>query len=249
MAKNLVEIDIVIGEPPEAVQVAKVLLVQKGDLYVMNLAPDFTAGKFSYHESGVSHHYSDLVERRAGEGRPAGDKLRGMKGHLRVAGWGCPAVLEPTGYQAKPDTKVRRTLIVPKAEIGWHCNVWAIECGRKDVAEKIAHTNPWPEIPVVAWLLADWSDPWILITVSHWMSKQPYQVIKYSPSITGRVPYLFIPDEFEGTWLEAPGPKWRPGEPIPKDWFREAREHVTRQEALDARRAPFVPGVFGVAGN
>ena len=86
MAKNFVEIDVVIGDPPASVHVAKVVLVKKGDLYVMNLAPELMAGKHSYHESGVSHSYRNLVGRRSGEGEPAGTKLRGLKGHLLVTG-------------------------------------------------------------------------------------------------------------------------------------------------------------------
>jgi hypothetical protein len=237
VGKNLVEIDIAIGNPPASVQVAKVLLVKKGDLYVMNLAPGVIAGKFSYHESGVNHSYRTLIGRRSGEGEDAGAKLRGLKGHRMVTGWGCPTVLKPTGYVPKQNTLMRRTLIVPKAEIGWHCNVWAIESGRNDLAEKIAQTNPWPEVPVVASLLADWSDPWILATVCHWASIEPYQVIKYSPPIPGRVPYVLVPEAFEGTWLESPGPKWRPGQPIPNEWLREARERAMRQAILEVRRA------------
>lgn len=128
-------------------------------------------------------------------------------------------------------------MIAPKAEIGWYCYVWAIERGRKDLAEKIAHTNPWPDIPVAASLLADWADPWILVTVCLWMTHAPYEVIKYFPPIPGRVPYELFPDAFEGTWLERPGPKWHPGEPYPEEWLREADQFVARQEAAAQRRA------------
>ena len=79
--------------------------------------------------------------------------------------------------------------------------MWAIESGRKDLAEKIAQMNPWPEVPVVASLLADWSDPWILVTVCHWMGREPHRVVKYSPPIPGRVPCVIIPDAYDGTWL------------------------------------------------
>src|SRR5437879_4738019 len=99
MSKTVVEVDIVIGQPPESIQVAKVVLVKKGDLYISSLAPPFLAGKHSYHETGVSHHYVDLFQERVGEGKPAGQKLRGLKGFLLVNGWGCPTVLDPTGYQ------------------------------------------------------------------------------------------------------------------------------------------------------
>src|SRR5215471_4559851 len=130
MSKNVIEIDVVIGEPPESIHVAKVVLVKKGDLYISRLAPDFIAAKSSYHESGISHSYVNLLGRRTGEGEPAGQKLRGLKGYLMVNGWGVPTVLDPTGYIPKPDTKVHRTLVAPKAELGWYCYVWAIERGR-----------------------------------------------------------------------------------------------------------------------
>jgi hypothetical protein len=237
MSSNVIEMDVVIGQPPDSIRVAKVVLVKKGDLYTSQLAPDVISAKNSYHESGVSHSYVDLLGgRRTGEGEPAGRKLRGMKGHLMVNGWGVPEVLESTGYIPKPDTRVRRTLIVPKAEIGWYCYVWACERGRKDLADKIVHTDPWPQAPVIAWLLADWSDPWILVTVCNIVSRWPYQVIKYSPSLPGRVPFVFVPDAFEGTWLERPGAKWRPGYPYPKEWLREAEEYLARQKAREEHR-------------
>ena len=160
-----------------------------------------------------------------------------MKGHLMVNGWGVPEVLEATGYVPEQDTKVRRTLIAPKAEIGWYCYVWAIERGRTDLVDKIVHTDPWPQVPLDASLLADWSDPWILVTVCHFKSRDPYQVIQYAPPLPGRVPFVFVPDAFEGTWLERPGAKWRPGQPYPKEWLREAKEYVARQTALEERRA------------
>jgi hypothetical protein len=237
MSKNVIEINVVIGEPPDSIHVAKVVLVKKGDLYISPLAPDFITGKHSYHESGIAHTYSDLIKERIGEGEPAGQKLRGMKGHFRVDGWGCPEVLEPTGYQLKPDTAVRRTLVAPKAEIGWFCFVWAVERGRNDLVEKISQASPWPDVPVVASLVADWSDPWILVTVCHLKSERPYEVVEYSPPIPGRVPFVLIPEAFEGTWLESPGPKWRPGDPFPGEWLREAEEYVARQRALEKRRA------------
>jgi len=227
---------VVIGEPRESVRVAKVVLVKKGDLYVSHLAPDIISGKHSYHESGVSHSYVDLINDSVGEGEPAGRKLRGMSCYLMVTSWGCPEVLQPTGFQPKPETKIHHTLIAPKSEIGWFCCVWAIERGNKGLAERISQTSPWPKVPVVASILADWTDPWILVTVCDFKSKSPYQVIQYSLSIPGRVPSVFVPEMFEGTWLENPRPKWRPGEPLPNEWLREAQEYLARKRARPFRR-------------
>jgi hypothetical protein len=89
----------------------------------------------------------------------------------------------------------------------------------------------------VASLLADWSDPWLLVTVCNWMSEEPYDVIKYSPALPDRVPYVTVPDEFEGTWLERPGAKWHPGEPFPEEWLRESEEYVARQRAIAKKRS------------
>ena len=187
----------------------------------------FTPTEKIPHDKGVTdggNGAGRVVRRR----RTCWTKASGAEG-LSDGEWvGCAQVLDPTGYIPKPDTKVHRTLVAPKAELGWYCYVWAIERGRKDLVEKISHTNPWSDIPVVASLLADWSDPWILVTVCHFMSKQPYQVIEYSPALPGRVPFVFVPDAFEGTWLEQPGSKWRPGEPYPKEWLREAEEYTAR---------------------
>lgn len=87
-----------------------------------------------------------------------------MRGFQIVTSWGCPVVLEPTAYEPKEDTKVRRTLVAPRAAIGWFWHLWAIERGRRDLVERISRTDPWPTVPVVASLVADWSDPWLLIT-------------------------------------------------------------------------------------
>ena len=69
MSKNVVEIDVVMGDPPSSIHVAKVVLVKKGDLYISRLAPDVMSGKHSYHESGITHDYVDLIQRRARRGR------------------------------------------------------------------------------------------------------------------------------------------------------------------------------------
>lgn len=233
MSKKLLEIYTVLGQPPDSVLIAKVWMEKSGDLYVTRHAPHLLSGKYSYHKSGVTHSYTDLVRRRSGEGEPLAQK----RGFQMVTAWGCPAVLEPTGYEPKLDTKVRRTLLAPRAEIGWFWHLWAIERNRLDIAERISATDPWPSIPVIATLLADWSDPWLLVTFSHWTNEHPYEVIRYEPAIPGRTPVEIIPRAFEGTWLEHPGPKWHPGEPFPEEWLRDAEEYMRRQQMLAQRRA------------
>ena len=245
MSKNVLEIDLVIGQPPDSIRVAKVVLLKKGDLYISRFAPNFITSKHSYHESGISHMYVDLIKQRLREGEPAGRKLRGLKGHLMVDAWACPTLLEPTGYTPKPETRVRRTLLAPKAEIGWYCFVWAIERGRKGLVERIGQTNPWPDIPVAASLLADSTDPWILVTICNWTSRQPYQLVQYAPALPGRVPFALVPDAFEDTWLERPGNRWQPGEPFPEAWLRDAEEFVARHQAPQERgsnRSNSAPG-------
>ena len=236
MSKKLVELYTVLGDHPDSVLVAKAWLETKGDLYVTRHAPHLLAGKYSYHKSGVTHSYTELVSRRAGEGQPLGQTLRGLQGYQRITGWGCPAVLEPTGYEPKPDTEVRRTLVAPRAEIGWYWFIWAIEPGRRDLAGRISRTDPWPSIPIVASLLADWSDPWLLITFGHWTNTQPYEVVRYAPALPGRTPVEIIPHAYDGTWLDLPGPRWRPGEPFPVEWLQDAEEYVARKERLSKKR-------------
>jgi hypothetical protein len=237
VSKKILEIYTILGQPPDSLLIAKVWMEKKGDLYVTTHAPHLLGGKYSYHESGITHSYTDLVGIRSGEGQRPGRKLRGMRGFQAVVGWGCPGVVEPTGYEPKADTKVRRTLIAPPAEIGWFWHLWAVERGRRDLAERVGATDPWPSVRVVATLLADWSDPWLLVTVSHWDNDHPYDVVQYEPAIPGRVPIEIIPNAFEGTWLEDPGPKWRPGQPFPDEWLSDAYDYMSRQRALGARRA------------
>lgn len=222
MSKKPLEIYVVLGEPPASVLAAKVWLESKGDLYVTNHA-HLLAGKYSYHATGVTHSYMEAFQRRMGTGAPPFEKLRGMKGFQEALGLMCPTPLAPTGYSPRIDTKHRRTLIAPTPQWGWFVTVWAIQVGRRELAAKIAQTDPWPEVPVRASLLADWTDPWLLVTVSEWKNNRPYQVIHYEPAIPGRVPMEVIPRSFDGTWLEAPGPKWKPGEPFPEEWFRERK--------------------------
>ncbi|HZP26307.1 MAG TPA: hypothetical protein VFB90_04585, partial [Dehalococcoidia bacterium] len=125
MSKKILELYTVLGEPPNSILVAKAWMEKQGDLYVVNHAPHLLAGKFSYHASGVTHKYTELIQRRVGHGEPPRQRLQGMRGFEMITGWGCPVVLEPTGYEPKADTKVRRTLVVPQAEIGWFYHLWA----------------------------------------------------------------------------------------------------------------------------
>src|SRR3990172_12698185 len=212
MSKKPLELYVVLGQPPGSALAAKIWLEAKGDLY-MTTYEKALAGKFSYHEWGVSHVYSNLTARRSGIGKPAGPNLRGLKGFRDVAGlaYGWPP--DPSGYEPKKDTKTRRTLMAPAPVLGWYLKVWAIEPGRKDLADKIATTDPWPTVPVRAVLLADLCEPWILVTVSYWANDHPYQVVYYEPRIPGRVAMEVIPRPYEGTWLESSEPKWRPGQP------------------------------------
>ena len=96
MSKKILEVYTVLGQPPDSVLVAKIWMEKQGDLYVTTHAPHLLAGKYSYHETGITHWYTDLVGRRSGEGERPLQKLRGMRGFEMVTGWGCPVVLEPT---------------------------------------------------------------------------------------------------------------------------------------------------------
>ncbi len=210
---------------------------KQGDLYATVHGPNLLAGKFSYHESGVTHHYTELVRRRSGEGQSPRAKLRGLRGHEMVMAFRYDDRLEATGYEPKPDTKIRRTLVVPRAEIGSFWFLWAIERGQVAVMGRIAKTSPWPTTPVVGTLVGDWSDPWLLVVVVHWTNDHPYEGVRYDPALPGRTPVEMIPAPYDGTWLESPGPKWRPGDPFPKEWIDDSREFVARKRRMEARRA------------
>ncbi len=180
MSKKPLELYVVLGEPPESVLVGKVWMESKGDLYAVTHGHPL-AGKYSYLESGMDHHYTDLIGRRSGAGQPTRPRLRGLQGFGNLTSWMIPTPPQSTGYESRKDSKTRRTLTVPAPRLGWDLAVWAIERGRQDIVKKIAETDPWPDIPVVATLLADWSDPWILLTVAYWQNDHPYEVVRIEP--------------------------------------------------------------------
>ena len=76
---KLLEINVVFGEAPLSALAAKIWIETKGDLYVTNAA-DVLAGKFSYHQSGVTHQYLNITQRRSGTGKPPKEKLPEIKG-------------------------------------------------------------------------------------------------------------------------------------------------------------------------
>ena len=238
MSAKPVELYAVLGEPPNGLLVAKVWVEKAGDLYITTHAPFPMEGKYSHHTSGVTHHYHELIKRRSGEGEAKQTQLRGMRGHELVSAWDSPAPIPPDGYSPRPDTKRRRTLVAPMPAMGWQFSVWAIQRGSRDIAERIAETNPWPTVETFATLLMDWSDPWLLLAFARWTAPKPYRLFRYEPSLPGRVPFERYPDAYEGTWLEHEGAGWYPGEPFPEEWLKQSREYVAQQEkASRLRRA------------
>jgi hypothetical protein len=228
MTKKTLEVYVVFGEHPNSALAVKIWMEAKGDLYVTNHGQPL-AGKYSYHQSGMDHQLTELTGRRSGVGKPLRKKLRGLKGYEQVTALSSPGPLEPTGYVPKRESRVRRTLWAPMPAIGWYFTLWAIEAGKRDLAIRICETDPWPAVPIRATLLADWTEPWFLVTIGYWASERPYRVIRYEPRLPGRVPFEIVPRSYEGTWLEHPGPRWRPGEPFPDEWIREAFEGRDRK--------------------
>ncbi len=147
MSKKPLELYVVLGNPPESTLAAKVWMESKGDTYVTTHGQPL-AGKYSYHESGMDHHDTNLTGRRSGEGKPLRTRLRNIRDYVNVTGLMTPTPLEPTGYEPKPETRTRRTMLVPAPKLGWYFQVWAIETGRRDLAERISETDPWPAVPV-----------------------------------------------------------------------------------------------------
>jgi hypothetical protein len=142
------------------------------------------------------------------------------------------------GYVAHADTKVRRTLVHPNPPLGWYMSAWAIAPGRGDLADRIAATDPWPTVTAAGSVLANWGTPWLLLTIAEWTNNQPYEVTRYAPALPGRVPFHMTPAPYDGTWLEAPGPKWSPGQPFPRQWIDRSREWQARQRRNLARGIP-----------
>lgn len=235
MSAKVTELYVALGAPEDGLLVAKVWLERAGDLYLVRHAPAGLAGKFSYHASGLTHSDLNLIRRRTGIGEPKRNDLRDVRKFEMITGWMCPAPEPASGYRGHADTKRRKTLVHPMPPLGWYLQVWAIEPGRRDLAERIASTDPWPAVRATASLLADWGSPWLLVTLAEWTDPKPYRAIRYSPALPGRVPFIMQPDAYEGTWLEHRGPKWQPGQPFPSEWVAESRRWVARQRRNSSR--------------
>lgn len=235
MSKRISEINLVLGTPAEGLLVTKVWLEKAGDLYVHRGAPEIMAGKYSYHASGLTHQDVFVIKQRTGLGQPRRQSLSDVRRIERIVSWGSPEPGEPNGYQARADTKVRRTAVHSLPSKGWLVGVWALAPGRRDLAERIADTDPFPTVKAATSVLADWGTPWLLVTFAEWTDDAPYTVVRYAPALPGRVPFHMTPDPYEGTWLEASGPKWRPGQPFPKQWIDRSREWQARQRKNEAR--------------
>jgi len=238
MSKRKSELNVVFGDASDGVLVIKVWMEAAGDLYIHRGGPKLMGGKGSYHASGMTHSDVNLIKMRTGLGQPRRPPLANVAEYERISAWGSPHPEPPDGYVAHGDTKIRRTLLIPAPPLGWFVSVWAIAPGRRDLVDRICETNPWPTVIPAGSVLADWGIPWILVTVAQWTNGAPYQVVRYAPSLPGRVPFHISPECYEGTWLEPPGPKWKPGEPFPKEWIMESRRWVTRQARNAERGIP-----------
>lgn len=177
------------------------VVLQAFDLYILKLVTPL-AGKTSHHASGAKHTDIDLVNARTRSSRRQ-TSLEGLKGFIQVGGLGAgsPPILGDD--QAKVDTKRRRTLSLPVPRHPWGVDVWAIETGKITIAERIAETLPWEKSEISGYILADWTDPLILMTVWQGLSDDPFEIIKYQPRVKGEegVPYFILPEKWGGTWL------------------------------------------------
>jgi hypothetical protein len=160
-----------------------------------------------------------MIGRRSGTGKPPRQKLKDLRGFEQITALMSPKGLSVTGYEPKRDTRTRRTLTCLAPRYGWYLTIWAVEAGRLDLIDQIRGTDPWPTVRIAGSVLADWISPWILVTLAYWENDHPYTVVHYEPRIPGRAPLEIIPRAYDGTWLEVEGPKWRPGEPMPREWF------------------------------
>lgn len=208
MAKKNAELHVAFCEGSNASHSVSVIL-HGLDLYTIT---HFTplAGKHSYHASGVSHATLELVGRRISGGRAPSIPLGHVKRYKWVTGFGAGWAPELGDYVIKPDGTRRRTLAVPRPKYPWGIDVWGIEPDRLALAQKIAATKPWPESVVLGSVLADWTKPWLLVTLWAGTHRSPYEVIKYSPPIPKRVPYIIYPEKYKGTWMEGVHGKLHP---------------------------------------
>jgi hypothetical protein len=232
MSAKRFELYAALGDALDSVLVAKVWMERAGDLYITTNAPKVMSGRYSYHASGVTHRYTDLINKRTGEGEAKRGTLDDLKGYVRLKSWTCPVRIPANGYHVRVDTDRRRTLIARVPDFGWTFSVWAIEPGRRDLAERINDTNPWPTVRNFASLLMDWSDPWILMAFASMGTEPPYKVVRYEPALPGRVPIEIYPEAYEGTWLGDSSPRWQPGQPFPESWLRQSRDYVARQQRV-----------------
>jgi hypothetical protein len=201
MAKKKAQLRVVFTDGNRATRVFSAVLAGF-DLYTINHTSPLE-GKHSYHESGVSHKYLDVIDKRIGEGEPPGVSLKDIRGLFFVTAFGAGSAPPLDEYLIKPDTKRMRTLVLPPPPHPWGVDVWAIEPGKEGrLIPRILGTRPWPSAPIVGAVASEWSTPVILLTVWQATTAEPYTVIRYDPPLSSRVPYLILPKKWEGTWLE-----------------------------------------------
>lgn len=180
---------------------ALIVKLQDFDLYILKLVTPL-AGKTSHHSSGTKHTDIDLINTRI-RGTAPQASLKGLKDFIQVGGLGAgsPPILGDD--HAKGDTKRRRTLSLPTPSYPWGVDVWAIERDKLSIAERIVETVPWQKTEISGYLLADWTDPLILMTVWQGVCEKPFEIIKYQPRVEGepRPPYFMLPEKWDGTWL------------------------------------------------
>ena len=200
MTKRKAELRLVFSDGESSCHALTVVL-QGFDLYILKLVTPL-AGKTSHHSSGTRHTDIDLMNTRIRSTAPEAS-LKGLKDFIQVGGLGAGSPPNLGDDHAKRDTKRRRTLSLPVPSYPWGVDVWAIEAGKISTAERIVETVPWKKSEISGYLLADWTDPLILMTVWQGVCEKPFEIIKYQPRIEGetRAPYFILPEKWYGTWL------------------------------------------------
>ena len=137
--------------------------------------------RMSYHESGATHTYYQYAEheRRRVLNSPS-QPVRQLTGIEKVGGWGIPAHAA-WGYEPKPDSPTRKTLILHEPlPVPLSVDLWIAEDGRSaelvaasrmpDAIKLVAtlHVAPTtPELFAVVWTMADKTSQEFLSILAH----------------------------------------------------------------------------------
>jgi len=224
MAKQKAELRVVLERDGRRELVMN-LSVQGYDMYVFTHHP-LMGGKTSIHESGITHGSRTFLNLR--EPDRSGVSLKTLDRLRYLTGFGAgEKVGGGVERNLKADTRQRRTLLFPMPPRAWGVDVWAFPPHHTIAREALLTTRPWPEVPLVGTLHADWTNPNILVTVWGGGPLNAYEVVKYEPAVKGYTPFEVFPESYEGTAL------YRVAHKEPDPFRRAMREWIISERQAD----------------